>query len=262
VDPHELETVWIGTTHYYWIMRMLHRGRDVHDELVRRFRSGGPEVQHPFCDRLSAAYGTRILFPDDSHAIEFYPFLAQLPDPKRMPYGLEKHPHYIFGGREGTTWKEPLGRAAQLKAMAKSLAGIEIPDAPSDPMTGEGLGVLIDAMAQGRRHVHIVNIPNRGSVPNLPDYAVLEMEGVTDSRGVRGVSIGEAPVALAGMLQKRIAWQELVADAAVKGDRRLALHALLTDEMAIRPELAGKMLDELLAASKDYLPQFRKARSK
>jgi len=256
LDPHELEVVWIGTNHYYWLLRMLHQGRDVVSELVRRIAAGPPEVQRPFCDGLSEANGTRILFPDDSHAIEFYPFLAQLPDSEHMPYGLEKHPHYIFGGRDGTTWEEPKPRSDQLKAMAEQLKGIEPPEQTSDPITGEGLGVLIDSIAQGRRHVHIVNVPNRGCVPNLPDHAVLELEAVTDSCGVRGITVAEAPVALGGMLQKRIAWQELVADAAVKGDRGIALQALMTDEMAIRPELAGQMLDELLAASKDYLPQF------
>ena len=122
---------------------------------------------------------------------------------------------------------------------------------------GEGLGVLIESIALGRRHVHIVNIPNLGCVPNLPDHAVLELEGVTDSVGVRGVNAGEAPLALAGLLQKRIAWQEMVVDAAVKGERNLVVQATLLDEMAIRPERAEAMVDELLAASKDYLPQFQ-----
>jgi alpha-galactosidase len=263
LEPHELETVWIGTNHYYWIIRMFHRGKDVHRELARRVQQAAPKLRHPFCDSLSAAYGTRLLFPDDSHAIEFYPFLAQLGAPDRMPYGLDKHPHYIFGARKNTAWEAPpASRSAQLRQMKEALSKIDLPAAPSDPITGEGIGVLVEAMALGRRHIHIVNIPNEGCVSNLPSYGVLELEGVTDSCGVRGVHVCEAPTALAGLLQKRIAWQELVADAAVKGDRTLALHALLTDEMAIRPELAEKMLDELLTASRDYLPQFFKARKR
>ena len=77
-----------------------------------------------------------------------------------------------------------------------------------------------------------------------------------DSRGVRAIHTGEAPIALAGLLQKRIAWQELVVDAAATGDRRLALQALLLDEMAIEPEKAEQMLGELLAASKPMLARF------
>jgi len=256
VDPHELEVVWIGTNHYYWTIRMRHKGRDVLPELMRRVREQkDPAMRRPFCDRLSEVIGARVLFADDSHAIEFYPFLAQLPDAQHIPYGLQKHPHYFFG--KGHQPAAPAqDRSAQFKEYAAALDAVRLPDGPSDPMIGEGIGVLLEAIAQGRRHVHIVNIPNRGCVPNLPDYAVLELEGVTDSSGVRGILVGDAPTALAGMLQKRIAWQELVADAAVNGDRRLALQALMVDEMAIRPELAEKMLDELLAASRDYLPQF------
>ena len=93
-------------------------------------------------------------------------------------------------------------------------------------------------------------------VPNLPDYANVEVEAVTDSRGLRPIYTGPAPVALMGLLQKRIAWQELVADAAVKGDRGLALEAMMVDEMAIVPEKAEAMLDELLASSSALLPQF------
>ena len=64
------------------------------------------------------------------------------------------------------------------------------------------------------------------------------------------------PVVLKGMLEKRFAWQELVADAAVTGDRNLAMQALMLDEMAIFPDKAEPMLDELLEASRGLLPQF------
>jgi len=46
-----------------------------------------------------------------------------------------------------------------------------------------------------------------------------------------------------------------VADAAVTGDRNMAIQALLLDEMAIWPQKAPDMLDELLVASKHLLPQ-------
>lgn len=52
------------------------------------------------------------------------------------------------------------------------------------------------------------------------------------------------------MLEKRLAWHELVVNAAVKGDRQLALQALLLDEMAILPDQAEIMLGEMLEASK------------
>lgn len=45
-------------------------------------------------------------------------------------------------------------------------------------------------------------------------------------------------------------------DAKGEGRPQQALQALLLDDMAIVPERAEAMLDELLAASKPMLPQF------
>ena len=266
VDPHELDTVWIGTNHYHWFTRIRHRGRDVYPEVRRRMA----ERHHPkgelMTQKLSEIYGYQIVYPPDNHAIEFYPFMTQIPDGNSMPYGLADE----FRARHGDLYEDLSPRAeselseaekraqrrAQLKEYEEQLAQVTLPEKPSDPLTGEGLGRLIEAISLGRREVHIVNIPNKGAVPNLPDYAVLEIEGVTDSCGVRGIYMGEAPLSLKGLLEKRIAWQELVVDAGVKGDRNLALQALLLDEMAILPEKAEAMLDELLASSKEMLPQF------
>jgi alpha-galactosidase len=143
-----------------------------------------------------------------------------------------------------------------LQAFSERLDRYGLPEPEVSVIRGEGIASLIEAIATGRREVRIVNIPNQGAVPNLPDYSILEVEGVTDSCGVRGVYAGEAPLSLMGILQKRIAWQELVVEAAVKGDRSLALQAILLDEMAILPEKASAMLDELLSASRSLLPQF------
>jgi alpha-galactosidase/6-phospho-beta-glucosidase family protein len=216
--------------------------------------------------KLSEAYGYRLVYQEDGHALEFYPYLAQVKDPMGIPYGYAEE----VGSRYEDLTPKPAPkvsakeRAAQrkqgLKDFAARLKRYSLPEPEVSFIRGEGIASLIHAIATGERQVRIVNIPNQGVVPNLPDYAVLEVEGVTDSCGVRGVYAGEAPVSLMGVLQKRIAWQELVADAAATGDRSLALQALLLDEMAIGPEQSEAMLDELLAASKGLLPQFFRRR--
>jgi len=258
VDPHDIDPVWIGTNHYYWFTKIHHLGRDVYPELRERMAKRDAPEGDRMSSLLSSIYGYQIVYPHDSHVMEFYPFLAQARSADEVPYGFDKRAREQYAELEQML-AEPAAeqdRDAFLTEFRESLANLKPPTGPSNAIVGEGVGMLIEAIASGKRHVHIVNVPNRGSVPNLPDYAVLEVEGVTDSNGVRNVYMDEAPTSLAGILQKRIAWQELVADAGVKGDRNLALQALLVDEMAILPEKASDMLDELLAASKDYLPQF------
>ena len=260
VPPRELECVWIGTNHYYWFTRLLHNGQDVYPELMQRLAGRPPEEGRIMSAELSQVYGYRIVYPEDDHIIEFYPFATQAASQEDLPYGLaEKAKAHAYDASVPLGEKAPTSeqvRAEFLRKYREIMDGATLPEKPSDAITGEGIAGMISAMAHGRREVYIVNIPNRGLIPNLPDYAVLEVEGVTDSRGVRGIQAGECPLHLEGILRKRVIWQELVADAAVRGDRGLALQALLIDEMAIVPERAEAMLDELLEASKDLLPQF------
>jgi alpha-galactosidase len=258
VDAHELETRWVGTNHYHWFTRIYHRGQDVYPEVRRRLAPREHLQGRMMTQRLSNIYGYQIVYPFDDHILEFYPFLAQLTKGQPLPYELEPWVDFAMEHRasEPSAQERATGRQAYLAQYQRDLEVIPLPAERSDPLTGEGLGSLIEDIAGGQRRVYIVNIPNDGAVPNLPGYAVLEIEGISEAGGVRGVYMGEAPLVLEALLHRRIIWQELVADAAVKGDRNLALQALLIDDMAVRPELAEAMLDELLVASKAMLPQF------
>jgi alpha-galactosidase len=266
LDAHELDVIWIGTNHYHWFTRIRHKGVDVYPEVRRRLAERRDLKGRRMTQRLSEAYGYQIVYPPDDHALEFYPFFGRLPGASSAPYGYGEELAERYAALEEMALapspvdesgsEKAAQREAQLGEFEERLSRVVLPEAPSDQLTGEGLGSLIEAISLGRRQVQIVNIPNRGAVPNLPDEAVLELEAVTDSCGVRGIYTGEAPLSLKGILEKRIAWQELVVEAGVKGDRNLALQALLLDEMAILPEQAEDMLSALLAASKDALPQF------
>ncbi len=258
----ELECRWIGTNHYYWFTRVRHRGRDVYPELMERVRSRQTAGEgERMSALLSGIYGHQIVYPEDDHIIEFYPFLLQVTGgPQQLPYGLAARWRSFNGDAPdalpGAVTVSPDVRAQFFARYQSILDRAELPAKRDESVTGEGIATLISAIATGRRQVCITNVANQGAIPNLPQTAEVEVEAVTDSSGVRPVYMGEAPLLLKGMLEKRFVWHELVADAAVKGDRGLALQALMADEMAIWPEKAEAMLDELLAASKPLLPQF------
>jgi alpha-galactosidase/6-phospho-beta-glucosidase family protein len=233
----------------------------MYPELKRRIAERKVPHDGQLSARLSEIYGHHILYAHDNHLIEFYPFLAQ------MKGGLDDLPENLAeDARERFRIAEanmpdrgppsPEVRAKFFEAYQKLLDETEPSPKLSDPLMGEGLANVLGAIATGRRQVCIANIANKGCIPNLSKTAEVEVEAVTDSCGVRGLQMGEAPPQLKCILEKRFVWHELVADAAVKGDRDLALQALMIDEMAIFPEPAEAMLDELLEASKDLLPQF------
>jgi alpha-galactosidase len=265
VEPHELDTAWIGTNHYYWFTRIRHRGKDLLPELWKRAAAMDVSPTNRMSYELSLIYGHWITYPADDHIIEFYPFLAQAGSPDQIPYGMGGYGHgaHLMPYYRGeTTVEEHRKREASvrredaLKSYADSVLATKLPTKVTDPVLGEGTARLIADIATGRRGLHILNIPNRCSVPNLPSEAVLEVESVTDSCGVRPLYMDEAPLALEGLLRKRIAWQEMVVEAAVTGDRNLALQAMMLDDQAIPPGKSVKLLDELLQNSKGMLPQF------
>ncbi|MDP7237011.1 MAG: hypothetical protein QGI34_09790 [Candidatus Latescibacteria bacterium] len=257
----ELNCTWVGTNHYYWFTRVLHRGNDVYPELMRRVSRRRAPNGRTLSAALSQIYGYHIVYPSDDHIVEFYPFLTQVAGGmENLPYGmtesLKAHGYDPAASAPDGRPIRPEVRASFFEAYQALLNETEMPEEQDNSITGEGIASLISAIAHGRRQVHIVNVANQGAIPNLPPTAEVELEGVTDSAGVRPILMGEAPFVLKGMLEKRFVWHELVADAAVKGDRNSALQALMVDEMGILPEKAEAMLDELLLASKDLLPQF------
>jgi len=246
VPYEELEVIAPGLNHLLWVTQIRHRGRDLYPILKEKLSAINPPETRIFCKKLFDLYG---YYPvnADRHIIEFFPFLLGAKTPEDLPYGLRLRTEMIVEQREaaGKTWEG-------FERQARGDAPVEIPERPSP----EAIGKLIAAIAAGRREVQIVNVPNRGCIPNLPDHAIVEIQGVTEGTGCRGLYSGELPLPVAGMLQARVLQQELAVDAAVYGDRGLALQALLNDEQINSIEVAEKMLDELLAAHAGMLPQF------
>lgn len=115
---------------------------------------------------------------------------------------------------------------------------------------------IIAAVASGGSLRTIVNLPNRGQIDNLPRDAVVETMGMVGATGAHGISVGALPPGVLGTVYPHVINQELIVDAALTGDRHLALQALLGDPLVRDLRTAPRMLDELLVAHKEYMPQF------
>ena len=114
------------------------------------------------------------------------------------------------------------------------------------------LGVL------GNTHQYelAVNVPNAGFIPNLPEWAIVEVPATVDATGVHGVPVGPLPEPIAAMCRTQIAVIDRMVEAAVHGDRNAALQALLLDPVVSGISQAEAVLDEMLAVHSEYLPQF------
>jgi alpha-galactosidase len=133
-------------------------------------------------------------------------------------------------------------------------------DAPLDVkgrLSGERVMHIIAGIVSNSRHLEYqVNLPNEGQVSNLIEGAFVESPAVVDNGGVHPVQAGPLPDGLAALCNIQILIQDLAVEAAVQGDRGLALQAVLTDPVVQDLDSARAAFEELMEAHADALPQF------
>lgn len=115
---------------------------------------------------------------------------------------------------------------------------------------------LISALANDKREIHIVNTRNQGAVPGLAEDAVVEVAAVIGASGAQPIPVTPMPAEIRGLVQVVKAYEELAATAGAEGDRRRALQALATHPLTPSYAAAEGLLEALLEAHREHLPQF------
>ena len=102
-----------------------------------------------------------------------------------------------------------------------------------------------------------INVRNQGFIPDLPDWAVVEVPGHVDARGGHGQMVDSLPHWVLALCSTQVHIHKLTVQAAMEGDRKAAVEALLIDPAVPDPVAAGTIFDALLEAHRDYLPNFQ-----
>ena len=136
-------------------------------------------------------------------------------------------------------------------------AAIAAPDFPAVTRSAEATADIVSAVVNGRSVRTIVNLPNTGQIDNLPRGAVVETLAEITSAGAFPHVVGALPLGVLSTLEPHVVNQELIVRAALEGDRQLALQAMVNDPLVHDLRKAEAILDELLAAHAEYLPQFK-----
>ena len=202
----------------------------------------------PFAWSIFERYG---VFPValDRHITEFYP--------ERFPHGR------YFGRTLGVDAFSIDGRIAlgdtwfdEMLAVARSSEPLPRTYFENVPGESEQLMQMMQSLLRDERKVFSVNVPNGGSVPGLPEDAVLEMPAAAGAAGFSPLQSRRLPPALTAKLLAKIAAIEVTVQAALNGSFDLFVEALLTDGSVNEPDAAVALARDLIAAHKSYLPQF------
>jgi len=120
----------------------------------------------------------------------------------------------------------------------------------------EAAAQLIASLHAGTADVQAVDIRNAGTIPDLPDDAVVEIPARIDRQGAHPAPLGPLAPELAGLVQQVKAYERLAVKAAIDGDRAAALKALLANPLVPGYRAADGLLHALLEANRSHLPRF------
>jgi 6-phospho-beta-glucosidase len=112
---------------------------------------------------------------------------------------------------------------------------------------------LLASLTADRGDVQVVNVRNDGTLPFLPDDAVVEVPAVVDADGARPLPQRPVEPLYAGLIAHVTAYEQLALTAALHGGRDRVLDALLAHPLIGQLDLAEQLTDRLLANNREHL---------
>ncbi|XZH79159.1 6-phospho-beta-glucosidase (plasmid) [Clostridium perfringens] len=117
---------------------------------------------------------------------------------------------------------------------------------------------LIASIYNDKKTTMIVSTENNGAIDDLPYDSIVEVSSIITAHGPVPINWGKFDAEPRGMVQIQKAMEEATISAAISGDYGKALHAFTINPLVPSGKLAKTLLDELLVAHKEHLPQFAK----
>jgi len=258
VKESDIAMRFAGVNHFFWVLDFTVKGKPGYPRLRRKLGTKtledvlrardtdghGHSSGRRLCSALYEQYG-HLTYPADRHTCEFLPgYITPTPEALRR-FGL----HRTSVATRTENRKRARRRALR---MASGKLGVL-------PRSRETAIDMMVALRQNRPFVDVVNLPNVGQVDNLPRGAVVETLGLVDQLGFRAISAGTVPTNLAELVRPHCVCQQMVLQAALEGDKELALQALMLDPVCahLAPSDIRKMGADLLRATRRWLPQFK-----
>ena len=256
----DLETAACGINHFTWfqVIRDRRTGEDLYPRLRERELQGDW-----FADWHELALGRVLLrrfglwpSPATNHYGEYIHWAKEF---------MASEMHFTYDPAEGHPWD-----TGRIPEFVYTINGVNtrrpwIPSEPGEPepptdelalsTSGELAVPIMEGVTCGTsRALDAINVPNNGSIPNLPDDMVVEVPGVADADGVRAAQMDPLPEAIAAMLRLHGSIHTLIVEAYDEGSKDKLLQAILLEPTVDSYHRAVAMMEEMLELQKDLLP--------
>lgn len=249
IDADDVDVEAAGLNHFHWVLDVHRRstGEDLYPLLRQRELEFEPQERRLWSD-LFRRFG-HLPFPSDDHIGEYLPFMHVEAFDSWEKYGHKAH--WLLHGEVNDDRRQGMWR--EIEEMNSGTRAVDHLRSGSGERAVPALLGLRDDLSS---HEIALNIPNKGYITNLPEDCIVEVPATVSTAGAEGASIGDLPAVIAAWCSNQVYVAELAVDAAVQGDRTIALQALLADPVINDIDVAEKILDEFLSVHTDWLPLF------
>ncbi|MEV4433470.1 6-phospho-beta-glucosidase [Streptomyces sp. NPDC049585] len=154
-------------------------------------------------------------------------------------------------------------RAAQVAEMERQLLAMyadpgldekpELLASRGGAFYSEAAVALTASLLRDTGDVQVVNTFNRGTLPFLPDDAVIEVPAAVGAEGAHPLPVRPLEPLYAGLVAAVTAYEHLALEAALKGGRGRVFEALLAHPLIGQYAQAERLTDLLLAHNREHL---------
>ncbi|CUO29988.1 6-phospho-beta-glucosidase [Clostridium disporicum] len=248
VEKDRVEMDFAGLNHMVYTLNVRLDGKDITKEAIEKFVTSSLTMQNIKDIPLNA---------------DFVRALGVIPCPYHKYY--YKHKEMLEEELEG--FKDGKTRGETVKALEDDLFELYKDEnlAVKPPQLEKRGGAyysdaacnLINSIYNDKKDIQVVNTLNNGAIRDFREDSAAEMSCVITKEGPKPLSVGYLPVSVSGLVTEIKAFEILAAKAAVEGDYNAALQALCINPLIPSDDLAKTILDEMMEAHKEYLPQFK-----
>jgi 6-phospho-beta-glucosidase len=232
---------WVGLNHVNWIRRVYVHGKDVTGELIDCLEAkGGGEMAANLSPDLIRTLG---VIPGGY--LQYY----------------YDHPRKLEEARSVEKSRGERVLEVEQALFKKYADPNQVTKPPELAQRGgarysEAAVNLILSLVLDRRDIQIVVARNGNSLPDLPPDVSVEVPCLIGAHGVTPISMGPLPDSIRTLCQQAKGWESATVKAGVTGSRRDAILAMLLNPLVPSYSAAVALVDEMLAANREYLPQF------
>ncbi|WP_026566837.1 6-phospho-beta-glucosidase [Bacillus sp. UNC41MFS5] len=249
VEPHRVRIDFAGLNHMVYGLNVFVDGVSVKDQVISLIND--PE---------------KSITMQNIHAMGWEPEFLRALDLFPCPY----HNYYYKSGdmleKELKNYQEGGTRAEVVKKLEEELFELyrDTQLAIKPPQLEKRGGAyysdaavrLIHSMYTDKRDIQAVNTVNKGAISSLPFDSAVELSCIITKDGPKPIAVGDLPIQVRGLVQQVKSFERVAIEAAISGDYGTTLLAMTINPFVPSDRVAKVILDEMLEAHKEYLPQF------